>query len=186
MGKDPPPERKRFGLAMSKSQGDSLCYFRGSLPLRASLEAHIPLGPVCAAPLPQIFHILQSSEFSHAARSIQVCRLAGDMALFLGCLPVIYKFLSCIPSPYTLGEVVYSCNPNPGEVEVGGANVQDDLATEWVHGILGYTGPLPTKFADTVVLNFLSAFLKGGVKKPQCAAGCPTFPQASESYYSAK
>lgn len=120
MGKDPPPEKKRFGVAMSKPHGDSLCYLRGSLPLRASSEALIPLGPVCAAPLPQIFHSLQSSECSPAARSIQVCRLAGDMALFLGCLPVIYKFLSWIPSPYTLGEVVYSCNPSPGEVEGGG------------------------------------------------------------------
>lgn len=171
---------------MSKSQGDSLCYFRGSLLLRASSEALIPLGPVCAVPLPHIFHILQSSDFSHTARSIQVCRLAGDMALFLWCLPVIYKFLSWIPSPYTLGEVVYSCNPSPGEVEGGGSNVQDDLATERVHGFLGYTGSLPAESADTIILNFLPAFLKGGERKPQCAVGCPTFPQVSESYDLAK
>ena len=119
-GKGSSSREEKVWSGYEQTRGDSLCYLRGSLPLRASSEALIPLGPVCAAPLPQIFHSLQSSECSPAARSIQVCRLAGDMALFLGCLPVIYKFLSWIPSPYTLGEVVYSCNPSPGEVEGGG------------------------------------------------------------------
>lgn len=152
---------------MSKSQGDLL--YSLEAPCHWTSEALIPLDPVCCSLTSNWICLLQSSEFSHAARPIQVCRLAGDMAWLLGCLPAMCKFLSWIPSPHTLGPVLLSSQHWSG----GGRRIKCSchLATEWVHGILGYTGPSPAKWADTVVLNFHPAFLKGGAKKVSMCSG---------------
>lgn len=84
MGKESPPERKRPASRQADpDETHCVTYFGGFLPLNFRGSYSTCLCMCCSLISNWIcLPILQNSEFSHAARSIQVCRLAGDMALF--------------------------------------------------------------------------------------------------------